>query len=256
MVHAAPAAIKRNARLPRTNATSGTHAARRTSALRHRRSTRAPATRRPGTGSPIAPANLPAVSPYHRMPERPRDETARHGKHRYQAAHDRDQHRNGGEPVGDKTAECLAPGGEVGGDLGALVCQLSNLRREDGGGTSELVLRNGRIARDDVRCRSSHTEKRFELRRLGPEPVARELRAKVRRHVLLRCSSLLLSLELGIGTRVSEPRHPPHERLRRSNCASLFLEGSRDHGKHHGQDEEKHARRHRRHHWWQCTTDA
>ena len=159
--------------------------------------------RRPGDQEPdrrSRPANLAAIAPHHRMPESPRDETARHGQHRYQTAHDRDQHRNGCEPAGDKTPERLATGGEVCGDLSALVCQLLNLRRDDRRGTSELVGRNRRIARGDLRRRSSHTEKRFELRRLGPEPVARELRAKMRRDILLRRSSLLLSLKLGIGT--------------------------------------------------------
>ena len=147
------------------------------------------------------PANLAAIAPHHRMSESPRDETARHGQHRYHAAHDREQHRNGCEPVGDKAPERLATGGDICGQVCGLGCQLLNLRRDDGGGTSELVGRDRRIAHGDLRRRSSHSEERFDLRRLSvPELVARELRPKVRSHILLRRGALLSSLELGIGT--------------------------------------------------------
>ena len=135
------------------------------------------------------------------MPESPRDETARHGQHRYQTAHDREQHRNGCEPAGDKAPERLATGGDVCAQVCALGCQLLNLRRDDGGGTSELVGRDRRIARGDLRRGSSLAEKRFYLRSLRvPELVARELRPKVRSNILLRRFALLSSLELGIGT--------------------------------------------------------
>ena len=135
------------------------------------------------------------------------DQTAWHGQHRYQTARDREQHRNGCEPAGDKAPERLATGGEVCAHVCALGCQVLNLRGDDGGGASELVGRDRRIARGNLRRRSSHTEKRFNLRRLSvPELVARELPAKMRRDILLRRSPLLFSLELGIGTCVSDPR--------------------------------------------------
>jgi hypothetical protein len=159
---------------------------------------------RPGDQEPdrrSRPANLATIAPHHRMAESPRDQTARHGQHRYQTAHDRDQHRNGGEPAGDDAPERLDTGGEVFAQVCPLGCQLLNLRGEDDGGTSELVGRDRRIARGDLRRRSSHSEERLDPRRLSvPELIARELRPKVRSHILLRRGTLLSSLELGIGT--------------------------------------------------------
>ena len=156
MVHATPAAIKRE----RETAQDERHVRRHTRLAEHRDSdTGDPRERRrPGDQEPdrrSRPANLAAIAPHHRMPESPRDQTARHGQHRYQAAHDRDQHRNGCEPAGDKAPERLATGGEVCAQVCALGCQLLNLRRDDGGGTSELVGRDRRIARGDLRRRSS-----------------------------------------------------------------------------------------------------
>ena len=81
------------------------------------------------------------------------------------------------------------------------VCHLLNLRRDDGGSTSELVGRDRRIARGDLRRPSSHAVNELHLRPLRvPEIVARKLRAKMRSDILLRRSPLFLSLELGIGT--------------------------------------------------------
>ena len=202
MVHAAPAAIKRNARLPTMNATSGDtrgspnigtptqaiHASAGDQATRNRIADRA---------RPISrPSRLTTACRRARVTRPPR-----HSQDRYQTEHDRDQHRDGCEPAGDKAPERLATRGKVCAQACALVCQLLNLRRDDGGGTSELVGRDRRIARGDLRRRSSPTEKRFNLRRLSvPELVARELRAKVRSNILLRRGALLSSLELGIGT--------------------------------------------------------
>ena len=257
MVHATPAAIKRNARLPRTNATSGDtrgspnigiptqaiHASAGDQATRNRIADRA---------RPISrPSRLTTACRSARVTRPPGTASTDIRPHTIETNTGMDAN-----PLATRPRSASPPAGKFAAICSALVCQLLNLRRDDRGGTSELVGRNRRIARGDLRRRSSHTEKRFELRRLGPEPVARELRAKMRRDILLRRSSLLLSLELGIGTRVSDPRHPPHERLRRSDYASLSLEGSRDHGKHHGDDQEKYARRHRRHHDRQGPTAA
>src|SRR4029453_19054213 len=131
------------------------------------------------------------------MPESLSDQPAWHGQHRYQAARDREQHRDGCKPAGDKAPERLASTGKV----RAPVRHLLNLGRDDGGGTSEFVGRDRRIARGDLRGLSSHVDKRFHLRRLSvPEVVARELRAKMRSDILLRRGPLFLSLELGIAT--------------------------------------------------------
>ena len=259
MVHAAPAAIKRNARLPTTNATSGDtrgspnigtptqaiHASAGDQATRNRIADRA---------RPISrPSRLTTACRRARVTRPPGTASTDIRPH-----DDRDQHRNGCEPAGDKAPERLATGGEVCAQVCALGCQLLNLRGDDGGGTSELVGRDRRVARGDLCRRSSPTEKRFNLRRLSvPELVARELRAKVRSNILLRRGALLLSLELGIGTRVSDPHHPPREVASLTEyIAGVSLEGSREHGKHHADDQEKYGQRHRRYHHRQGTTDA
>ena len=221
MVHATPAAIKRNARLPTTTATSGDtrgspnigtptqaiHASAGDHATRNRIADRA---------RPISrPSRLTTACRRARVTRPPGTASTDIRPHTIETNTGMDAN-----PLATRPRSASPPAGKFARKSSALVCQLLNLRRDDGGGTSELVGRNRRIARGDLRRRSSHTEKRFELRRLSvPELVARELRAKMRSDILLRRGSLLLSLELGIGTRVSDPRHPPHERLRRSNDA-------------------------------------
>src|SRR5262245_6930420 len=130
------------------------------------------------------------------MPESPSDQSTWHGQHRYQAAGDREQQRDEDKPAGEKAPECLATFGKV----RAKLLHLLNLRRDDGGGTSEVVGRDRRMARGNLRRLSSHLDKRSHLRRLAvPELVARELRAKMGSDILLRRGPLLLRLERGIG---------------------------------------------------------
>ena len=139
MVHATPAAIKRNARLPRTNATSGDtrgspnigtptqaiHASAGDQATRNRIANRA---------RPISrPSQLTTACRRARVTRPPGTDSTDIRPHAIETNTGIDAN-----PLAIKPQERLGTGGEVCAQVCALGCQLLDLRGDDGGGTSQL----------------------------------------------------------------------------------------------------------------------